>query len=86
MPEISRFLGITIYIRYNEHNPPHFHAEYGSYNASFSIADMKLLDGRMPPRVKSLIIEWACLHREELMEDWNLAQQQIPPHKIKGLV
>lgn len=27
MPEISRFLGILIFIRYNEHNPPHFHAQ-----------------------------------------------------------
>jgi hypothetical protein len=31
MPEISRFLGIVISIYYNEHNPPHFHAEYGEF-------------------------------------------------------
>jgi len=28
MPELSRFLGIVIYMYFNEHNPPHFHAEY----------------------------------------------------------
>jgi hypothetical protein len=32
MPEISRFLGIVIAILYREHNPPHFHASYGSYD------------------------------------------------------
>lgn len=86
MPEISRFLGILIYIRYNEHNPPHFHAEYGNYNAAFTIMDIKLLNGKMPSRVKSLIIEWACLHRDELIEDWRLAQKKVPLRKIKGLV
>ncbi|SMM97622.1 putative ORF-2 [uncultured Candidatus Thioglobus sp.] len=28
MPEISRFLGIKILMFFNEHNPPHFHAQY----------------------------------------------------------
>ncbi len=31
MPEISRFLGIIIFMNFNEHNPPHFHAKYGDY-------------------------------------------------------
>jgi len=86
MPEISRFLGIIIYIRYNEHNPPHFHAEYENHNACFTIEDIKLLKGKLPPRVRSLVIEWACLHRDELMEDWKLAQKKSPLNKIKGLV
>ncbi len=30
MPELSRFYGIVIRMYYNDHNPPHFHAEYGS--------------------------------------------------------
>jgi len=36
MPEISRFYGIVIKIFYDDHNPPHFHAEYGSMR--FSLA------------------------------------------------
>lgn len=86
MPEISRFLGIVIYIRYNEHNPPHFHAEYGKHNAAFSIKELKIMEGKLPPRVLSLVLEWAFLHREELLEDWNLAQKMAPLNKIKGLV
>ncbi|MCL0061309.1 DUF4160 domain-containing protein [Thermodesulfovibrionales bacterium] len=27
MPEISRFFGIIIRMFYDEHNPPHFHAD-----------------------------------------------------------
>ena len=86
MPEISRFLGIIIYIYYNEHNPPHFHAEYGKYNAAFSIENLKLIQGKLPPRVISLVLEWAFLHRSELMENWNLAQEKTTLKKIKGLV
>ena len=28
MPEISRFFGIIIRMFFDEHNPPHIHAEY----------------------------------------------------------
>lgn len=86
MPEISRFLGIVIYIYYNDHNPPHFHAEYGKYSAIFSIEDLQLIDGKLPVRVISLVLEWAFIHREELLVDWNLAKKKAPLNKIKGLV
>lgn len=45
MPEISRFLGIVIYMYFNEHNPPHFHAEYNEFKASISIENLGLIEG-----------------------------------------
>lgn len=41
MPEISRFFGIVIKMFFNDHNPPHFHAEYGG--------DLALTDIRTRP-------------------------------------
>ena len=38
MPEISRFFGIVIRVFYDEHNPPHFHTEYGRKKAVFDFA------------------------------------------------
>jgi hypothetical protein len=38
MPEISRFFGIVIKMFYDDHNPPHFHAEYGEHAALIDIA------------------------------------------------
>ncbi|RLC80845.1 MAG: DUF4160 domain-containing protein, partial [Chloroflexi bacterium] len=73
MPEISRFLGIVIAIYYRDHPPPHFHVKYGSYRGVFSIADLKLLEGHLPKRIISLVLEWAFEHRDELMENWELA-------------
>lgn len=85
MPEISRFLGIVIAMYHNDHAPPHFHVKYGDYKAMFSINDLKLIEGKLPPRVISLVLEWAFLHREELMQDWDLAMKEKPLKKIKPL-
>jgi hypothetical protein len=78
MPEICRFLGIVIAMYYKEHQPPHFHAKYGEFRASFSIEDLKLIEGQMPKRVISLVLEWAFEHRGELLEDWELARRREP--------
>ena len=75
MPEICRFLGIIISIYYKEHAPPHFHAKYGGQRAAFSINELKQIEGSLPKRVISLILEWAFEHRDELMEDWKLAER-----------
>jgi hypothetical protein len=40
MPEISRFLGIVIYMYFNGHNPPHIHAEYNEFRASILINNL----------------------------------------------
>lgn len=37
MPEICRFYGIVIKMFYDDHSPPHFHAEYGGHKAEVSI-------------------------------------------------
>ena len=87
MPEVSRFHGIIIRIFYEtgRHRVPHFHAVYSDYIASFTMDPPALLAGTMPRKQLHLILAWAELHQEELMEDWLLAEQQLPLHKIEGL-
>jgi hypothetical protein len=86
MPEISRFLGIVIYMYFNEHNPPHFHAEYNEFNASISINNLGVIEGKLPAKVMSLVVEWAQEHQEELLETWNNIQKTGQYNKIKPLV
>lgn len=86
MPEISRFLGIIIAMYYKDHKPPHFHAKYGEYKASFSIKELQLIEGHLPNRVISIVLEWAFLHRNELLENWNLLEKEAPLKKIEPLV
>jgi hypothetical protein len=74
MPEISRFYGLIILMNFRDHSPPHFHVWYGDYKIIFNIND-GLVIGQMPKRALKMIFEWFDLHKDELLEDWNLAQK-----------
>jgi hypothetical protein len=55
------------------------------FRASFSIDDLRLLEGRLPPRVTALVLEWAFAHRDELLADWRLAAAHKPLKAIPPL-
>lgn len=86
MPEISRFLGILIKMFWNEHNPPHFHAEYGKYHVEIDIKNLAILNGYLPPRVLGIVVEWAELHQHELMANWASMRHDAKYDKIEPLV
>jgi hypothetical protein len=84
VPRISEFLGIVIYMYFSEHNPPHFHAIYGQYEAEILIETREILKGKLPVRALSLVREWAEKYQDQLLLDWELARRheelkQIPP-------
>lgn len=85
MPEISRFFGIIIALYWDEHNPPHFHARYGDFEASIRIDNLAILEGRLPPRAFALVSEWALKHQVELEQNWQLARQKKSMQKIEPL-
>jgi hypothetical protein len=74
MPEISRFLGIVIGMFYNEHGVAHFHAVYGGQKVSIEIESGRV-HGRFPPRALQLVHEWAAMHRDELLANWERARR-----------
>lgn len=86
LPEISRFLGIVVAMYYKEHGAPHFHAKYGGQRAAFSIRDLRLIQGRLAPRIVALVLEWAFEHREELLENWARLERKEELRKIEPLV
>ena len=78
MPTISSFYGILIKMYFGDHVPPHFHAEYGEFAAQFSIKDLGILEGYLPPKAIGLVVEWASVHQEELMKNWmNLSENGV---------
>lgn len=85
MPEISRFYGIIIKMYYNEHSPPHFHAEYQEFRAEFNIYTLEIIKGDLPKRAKSLVLEWAFEHRQELLDNWNLRENKKDLIKVEPL-
>jgi hypothetical protein len=84
MPEISRFYGIIVQMFYADHNPPHFHVEYGEYKAVIDFQN-EVVNGYMPNRALKLIFEWMEIHKDELLEDWELAVKGQPLNTIEPL-
>ena len=85
MPTISMFYGIVIRMYNNgEHNPPHFHAFYQDYKATFDM-DGELVKGEMPKKQMKLISAWTELHKEELLANWEFAMNEEPLYKIDPL-
>lgn len=85
MPTISVFYGIVIRMFFDEHAPPHFHAQYAEFKTSINIRTLEVIDGKLPRRALELVLDWAELHQTELINDWDLCQQQQPPNKIEPL-
>ncbi len=71
MPVISSFYGILIKMYFGDHSPPHFHAEYAEHTAQLAIRDFAVIEGYLPPKALALVVEWASIHKEELLENWD---------------
>jgi hypothetical protein len=85
MPRLCSFYGIIIWMYWNDHNPPHFHAQYGELEILIRIEDLSVYAGSLPSRAFGLVMEWALLHQEELMLNWKLMEQDLPMNKIEPL-
>lgn len=86
MPEISLFLGIRITMYYDDHNPPHFHASYAGNKAVIDIQDGVVSRGSLPNRQLKFVLAWAELHKDELMQNWELAADDKPLNPISPLM
>jgi hypothetical protein len=85
MPTISRFFGIAIRMYYDDHGQPHFHAYYGSSSVKIDIETLDVIEGTLPRRALGLVMEWAAQYRNELMVDWQLAEEHLPLNAIPPL-
>ena len=86
MPEISLFYGIRITMNWSDHNPPHFHAAYGDHNALIDIQDGVAISGALPNRQLKFVLAWAEIHKDELMQNWELARDSKPLNRINPLI
>ena len=71
---------------YNDHVPPHFHAEYNGQKALVNILEARVIKGALPARQLKLILAWAVIHQDELMQNWELAKDHESLNKIAPLM
>ena len=86
MPEISVFFGIKVTMYYDDHNPPHFHADYNGQRVLVDILKGRILKGAFPSKQLKLILVWTEIHQDELMENWELAKNNEPLKPIAPLM
>ena len=85
MPTISNFYGILIQMYWKVNQPPHFHAIYGSVEALIDINNLSVLNGKLPRRAIELVLDWAELQQQELLDNWNLCRNTQTPNMILPL-
>ena len=88
MPTISIFFSIKIMMFWNDHAPPHFHAGLVGHDED-TIIDIRTLEliaqGTLKRRALGLVLDWAELHRDELLANWELAREGKPLNQIAPL-
>ncbi len=85
MPIVSIFFGIVIRLYHGDHNPPHFHASYGDFEAIIEIKSGKVIEGKLPPKATKLVEEWRRKNLSELNSAWAAVAALKAPKRIKGL-
>ena len=70
---------------FNDHNPPHFHAVYGEHEILIRITDLSVYSGSLPSRAFGLVMEWAFIHQEALMENWLLMEADLSLKSLRHL-
>jgi hypothetical protein len=73
-------------MHWDEHNPPHFHVQYAGHNATVLIQEGIIDKGRLPNRQLKLVLAWCEIHKDELMQNWELAKDGQPLNEIQPLI
>ncbi len=59
---------------------PHIHAIYNEDVAAIDFMTGDVLEGHLPPKAMSMVLEWIALHREELHTMWKTQEfQKLAP-------
>jgi hypothetical protein len=59
---------------------PYFHAVYGEYVALVGIESLEVIEGDLPNRAQKLVLEWATLYQQDLLQMWKTQEfRKLPP-------
>lgn len=70
MPRIAEFEGIVVYIYFNEHVPPHFHALCGDDEVVIAIETCNVVEGGLPAAKLKRALRWARDNQDMLRAKW----------------
>lgn len=73
MPIIATVAGVKIYMYFDDHNPPHFHARQSGKEDVFDIKG-NLIDGDLPLNKRKKVKRWAKQEKRFLKDQWKKHQ------------
>jgi hypothetical protein len=82
MPTVAIIDGIKIQLYFDEHPPPHFHAEYVENQAMIALDSLEIIAGTVPRPQYRKIVAWARTRKRELLRAWTRCQSDLTPGKI----
>lgn len=85
MPIISVFFGIVIRMYYEDHDPPHVHAEYQGQRAKFDFDGKLIAGGFRSALARRRVAEWAKLNRPALEANWQRMKAGRALERVKPL-
>jgi hypothetical protein len=69
----------------NDHAPLHFHVQYAEFKATVDIQSLTIFTGQLPRRAQELVLNWAELHKQKLLEDWQFCMDEQQSKQIEPL-
>ncbi len=84
MPTIAIVEGILILLYFNDHAPPHFHAQGPDFRARVRIEDGTILDseGNLSSRHRRRLLERTLPQRADLLENWVIVRTGNVPRRL----
>lgn len=83
--QLSTFRGITITMAWQPDAPAHFQASYADSSINISVDTLEVTEGSLPRKQQLMVLGWAALRQDQLMECWELASRQYAPYQIEPL-
>ena len=71
MPTIATLDGISIYIYFGDHTPPHVHAYAAENDGKFRIADGVMIAGDLPTKSRRKLRKWLDEIRDFALRKWR---------------
>jgi hypothetical protein len=71
MPRIARLTTVSIYIRADDHAPPHFHAHGPDTDMQVSIGTLQVMRGHYTRAALAETIAWAAKSQPLLWTKWD---------------
>lgn len=78
MPRLCFLAGIVIWVNTRDHLPPHFHARFSGDEVRIELETLTVMIGKLTSAEQRLLLEWAAVHKDELVRNWNLAREGLP--------